>query len=427
MAQNKSVTMAPSRKCKRESDRRGVDEKGEIDTKRPRTADTSINEEDSHNPALDPVASASASASATETETETETGSGNAVAVAVTTNSNIDNNELPTTEKLSEELCSIISDRYSREEALRTLERLHKWAKTQDSGFLTSFHVCNGVQSVLNFIKKTMNDGNCVGQVRIECIEKAVAVITNSTHSGRNKVNMGITMKIATSFVKHDGINTLINVSEEYSSRGDVPQLKVLRCVWGALRNITCRTDTMKDAINKDQAITLFDTGIFVISQLKSVDSDNDSSYALGNVFSACIHIVMTNYVAKKYFQDKDILPKCLEVFKKEDTWTFSSEKLMIDGIKFFYGCCFKNLLDKSSDYEMLLPFLVMVLKKYPSNNEIRTIAIAMIDVACSAVNDRTIVETSAMEVLGGILVSDAINAAEKYTIRTLIHKITAP
>ena len=105
-------------------------------------------------------------------------------------------------------------------------------------------------------------------------------------------------------------------------------------------------TDVMKEG----QTIALFDTGIYVISQLKSVDDINASN--------TLIHVFITFdsiNVTKKYFQDKDILSKCLEVFKKDDgTWT-SRSKIV-------------SLLDMSSDYEMLLPLLIVVLKKYPSH-----------------------------------------------------------
>jgi hypothetical protein len=104
-----------------------------------------------------------------------------AAAVAVSTFTAIvindnddDDDELPSTPiELTEVLCTIVSDRYSRDEKLRTLERLIKWANTESGDFLESFHVCSGIWSVSNFIKKTLNDGNCVGQARMESIVKA--------------------------------------------------------------------------------------------------------------------------------------------------------------------------------------------------------------------------------------------------------------
>ena len=110
------------------------------------------------------------------------------------------------------------------------------------------------------------------------------------------------------------------------------------------------------------------------------------------------------------------------------DTWTCRSENAMKATILFFYTCCFNNLLVRSSDYEILLPLLVMVLKEYPSNDGIRYQAMYVIRDACSTVNDRKIIERSgAMEVLGALLASDNINEVEKRKARFLTRLITAP
>jgi hypothetical protein len=410
------------------------DDEGENDTKRHRTDDAntiaSIDHKDSQQDpvVLEPVTSAPASA------TGTGTGSGDVVAVTATATvtTTTTNDELPsTTSELMEVLCGIISNRYTREEALYTLEILRKWAYTEDGDFLKLFHACNGGLIVLNFIKKTMNDGNCVGQVRMECIEKAAQVIMGVNCIDENNVNLEIATKIAASIMECDGINTLINASEEYNGGEDAPELNALFFVWNALNNITAvGTDVMtEDAINKEQAIALFDTGIDVISQLKSVDSDVVSEI-LEYVYGVLNHCIMflRKHVTTKYFHDKDILPKCLEVFKMDDdgdTWTCKSENAMESTILFFNTCCLKNLLDRSSDYEMLLPLLVMVLKVYPSNYEIRNKAMHVIRDACYKVNDRKIIERSgAVEVLGALLASDSINEAEKRKARSLTRLI---
>ena len=83
------------------------------------------------------------------------------------------------------------------------------------------------------------------------------------------------------------------------------------------------------------------------------------------------------------------------------------------------------NLLDDSSDYEIILPLLVVALKKFPSNDEIREGAMNMMDRSCSTINDKKIIERSgALEVLAILLASDEINDEdEKDTVRTLIGK----
>ncbi|MGK3742781.1 MAG: hypothetical protein ACI90V_009637 [Bacillariaceae sp.] len=344
----------------------------------------------------------------------------------------LDDDKLPTPEKLSEELCNIISERYSRNEALCTLDRLYKWAFTKDSDFLKSFHVCGEVLSVLTFLKKTMNDGNCVGAARMECVESAFLIFANITYTGESNVNMEIATNMAITLMECDGINTLINSSEEYAG-GDntAPHLKILCIVWGLLLNITAKTDVMKDGLNKDQVIAIFDTGIDTISQVKSVVGPFASvSCTLELIFGSLYNIVADNYVTKKYFQDKDVLSKCLEVFKKDNTWKCRGETVMNrmnSAIQFFTACHYIDLLDKSSDYEILFPLLVMVLKEFPSNDDIRKRALYVIDDAYSIVNDKkTIVRSGAIEVLGALLVLEDINEAERNFACALIHKITA-
>ena len=111
-------------------------------------------------------------------------------------------NEIPSTPiELTDVLCNIVSDRYSHNEKLRTLDKLIKWERTAGGDFLKLFHVCNGIWSVSNFIKKTLEDRNCVGRVRIKSIEKAAHIISISTYPGKNKLNLQIATKIATSAI----------------------------------------------------------------------------------------------------------------------------------------------------------------------------------------------------------------------------------
>jgi hypothetical protein len=73
----------------------------------------------------------------------------------------------------------------------------------------------------------------------------------------------------------------------------------------------------------------------------------------------------------------------------------------------------------------MLLPLLVMVLKEYPSNDDIREYAMYMIDSACSTLNDKKIIEKSgAMKPLVALLVFNTINESVKNTVRALIANI---
>jgi hypothetical protein len=76
--------------------------------------------------------------------------------------------------------------------------------------------------------------------------------------------------------------------------------------------------DTMKDATYKDQAIALFATGIDVIFQLKSSVDGDIALEILGDVFWIFSNILNSNYVTKKYFQDKKDSFKMFEGFSKK-------------------------------------------------------------------------------------------------------------
>ena len=119
-----------------------------------------------------------------------------------------------------------------------------------------------------------------------------------------------------------------------------------------------------------------------------------------------------------------------MDIFKKNGTWNSRSrEGLIQQAINFFDCCRYKNLLDESLDYEMILPLLVVALKQFPSNDKIRRFAVNIINRACSseANNKKIILRSGVMEPLGLLLASDEINDEdEKNKVRTLISKIIA-
>jgi hypothetical protein len=420
-----------SKKTERSSASSSTGVEGGNDSKRPRTAtdtdtDTasasaSANEEDTDNNNNHPPQAVSSDSINSASESSTSITTANS-------DDDEDNSKLPTPVELSKELCKIVDTGcYSRDKTLTALENLYKWAETEDSDFLKYFDIHGGIAKVLDFLNATMNDKNCKGQIRMECIEMAARVIAQVIYPGENAINEDITTKIATTFIDYDGIDTLINASEEYTGGKDVPQLKSVDSVWNAFRNLTTILMT-NSLISQDKAITIFERGIDLMSQLKSVDN-SIASEILEDVFFTFNHILYdNNHLTKKYFQDKNILSKCLEVFKNNGAWDCRTEEVTKYGIQFFDSCCNNDLIDDSSDYEMILPLLVVVLKKFPSNDKIRVNAMNMIYDSCSTINDKKIIERSgALEVLAALLASDDTNdEAEKDTVRTLIGKIVA-
>lgn len=337
-----------------------------------------------------------------------------------------DNDKLPTPIKVSEELCKIVSDRYSRDEALRALGKLFKWAYTEDPEILKYFRIHGGIEKVLDFLKSTMNDSNCVGAIRMECIRIAACVISQVFFDGKDGSNKEIATNIATCAMDYEGIEILINASEEYSGGDDIPQLNALESVWTALRNSTFKEVAMKNTISKHQAIVLFDTVIDILFQLKSHDGRVVSN-TLEHAFVTLNNVVRCNYVEKEHFQHTNILSKCLNVFRKDGTWGDRSEKETRAALNFFDWCRVKQLLDDVTDYEILLPFVSISLKKFPLSVSIRRCAIIFIERSCDNVNDRTTIEKAgALEALSLLLTSDGISENEKMKVRALISNIIA-
>jgi hypothetical protein len=361
---------------------------------------------------------------------------------------------LPTPIELSKELCKIVVDTadcnsgYSRDKSIRALKNIYNWAGTKDYHFLKYFHTYGGVLKLLDFLTETIKDPECVGSsILMKCIVNAANVITSVTHPGKNGINEEITTKIAITLMDCNGIHTLINASEECTpgdedaANNNTLQLSALCSVWLALRNTTCKKDPMKDTISKAQAITLFDTGINIIFQLKSVDGPIVSE-TLEHVFITLHSIVFDSYITTEYFHsnDKDILSKCSEVFIKQDndgnksSWEENSrrsENAIKCAIHFFNCCRIKELLDRSSDYEILLPLLAIGLKTFPSNNSIRNNTLLLLNSSCSIINDKKIIKDSdVIGVLGELLNTSSdsninvINFAERIRIHNLIVKI---
>ena len=358
-----------------------------------------------------------------------------------------DNARLPTRRELSKELCRIVDlDTYSWEQALATLKKLSKWLKQQDLDFLKSFHLFGGGVKVLDFLTSSIDDVNCKGKIRSRCIGWAASVISSAVFCVEdNHGNTEDTVtKIHASIVDYDGINTLINASEEYIGGDDFYQLYALWNIWGALRNISA-LDSDKKEISKEQAIAVFETGIDVMFDLKTVDTSWEncpsggrpknlkkrglpSNCVLEHVFCTLNSLVHQGYLTTEYcIQNKTIVGKCLDVFKKnEGTWIDRGEAVTKWATSMFI-CCYNKRLLCDSDYEILLPFYAYALKQHAANKDIRNHAIGFFSRSCAAVHDKNIIKQSGvMELLAVVLGSNEIDNDNKKKVGVLIGKIAA-
>ena len=371
---------------------------------------------------------------------------------------------LPTTIEVSEELCKVV-DRvhYSRDESLEALDTLFEWAYTRDTTFLTNFYKYGGVIRIVDFLKTTITEDDVVGR-RLECIEIVVRVIAQVTYAG--ETNQEIATKIATAVMDCDGIQILLQAaaiagddnkytSSSGSSCSDVKiKLEILREIGSSFNNITHHCGEL---LGQELALAILDLGMNNITGLNKVVVDDhpiafDIVRAIFDTFSNIVLLNNNDYVTKKYFKDKNILSKCLEVFFKNErnnivSWIGggrrrceNEEKLMKSATRLFAVCGRKRLLDEcGSDYENLLPVCVMSLKEYPTNEQIRKNVFKLLNGAlCSTDNNNevvhddhdqrgTIEKAGTIEALSSLLTTKGINEDEKTKIRKVISKIIAP
>ena len=209
------------------------------------------------------------------------------------------------------------------------------------------------------------------------------------------------------------------------------------------MKRITNEEKIVKDKIGKHQAIILFDVCIGILSQLDlhagvlseiydpCLHDDPVNSSTLRNLFQILPTLIRYKHVKKTHFWDTNVLSKCLDVFKKDETWVDRNEEVTASAIDFFHMCHQENLLDRGEDYEMLLPFLVIGLKKFPSNISIQSSVVWLTYGACDTIDDKRIIEKSGViEPLAALLLLDEIDGVFeqfKMNVRKLIVTITTP
>ncbi|OEU11738.1 hypothetical protein FRACYDRAFT_244861 [Fragilariopsis cylindrus CCMP1102] len=351
---------------------------------------------------------------------------------------------------------------YSRDESLEALDTLFEWAYTRDTNFLTNFYLYGGVIRIVDFLKTTIMEEVVVGggggaapttttTIRLECIEIVVRVIAQVTYAG--ETNKEIATKIATAVVDCDGIRILLQAAGDTnkyttttgggggssSGSNDVKiKLEILREIGSSFNNITHHCGEL---LGQELALAVLDLGMKNITELNKVVVDEHP---------IALDIVRAIFDTK-YFRDKNILSKCLEVFKNEKNNNVSwigggrrycenEEKLLKSATRLFAVCCRKKLLDEcSSDYENLLPVCVMSLKEYPTNEQIRKNVLKLLNGALLRTDNnnevvhhdddqrRTIIEKAGtIEALSSLLTTKGINETEKTKIRKVISKIIA-
>jgi hypothetical protein len=356
---------------------------------------------------------------------------------AVVEETHIDKNDeeldLPSHKELSKELCKIVAtEHYTGEESLLALEKLSKWAHTQDSTLLKHFLTYGGVVKVVDFLNEQIENANNSKQAShrsgclMEAIHKAADVICNVCFVGKHGINEDIAVVNATVVVKYGGIETLLLASDAFNKsemKTEPRALKAAEAIWNAIMNVYCNAEA---AVTKAISILVLDASIETMSAVGSIDHPI-ASETLANVFNSLYRITYHDFVTKEEFHQSDLLKHCLSVFKRDVTSSEGDEELLEEAISFLYGCHEKGILDKGADYECVLPLCVMGLREFAHDNDnIREWASKLLDGACSNIEKKEsiVMAEGAIEALAPFLTFQDVDATEKEFLRNLIRKI---
>lgn len=337
--------------------------------------------------------------------------------------------DIPTHKELSKTLCKIVAtEHYSGRECMVALEKLSKWAHTQESNLLKHFLTYGGVVKVVDYMDEMIE--NCDDkEFLMEAIHKSADVLCNVCFVGKHGINEDIAVVNATVVVKYGGIETLLLASDVFN-RSDMKNepmaLKAVEGVWNAIMNVYCNAEA---AVTKAISMLVLDASIETMSAVGDVDSPI-ASETLANVFNSLYRITYHDFVSKDDFHRKDLLTHVLNVFKRDVNHCEGDEELLEEAISFLYGCHEKALFNKGSDYESVLPLCVMGLREFAQENEnIREWASKLLDGACSNIeNKETIMMAEgAIEAIAPFLTFEEVDATDKEFMRNLIRKIVSP
>ena len=344
---------------------------------------------------------------------------------------NEDNANLPSHREISKTLCKLVAtEHYSGLESLIALEKLSKWAHTQDSNLLKHFLTYGGVVKVVDFMDEQID---IVGASRetylMESIHKAADVICNVCFVGKHGINEDIAVVNATVVVKYGGIETLVKASNAYNRcgiRDDPVALKAAEGVWNAIMNVYCNAEA---AVTKEISTSVLDAAIEMMSVIGSVDHAI-ATETLANVFNSLYRIIYHDFVSTEEFHEKDLLNQCLNIFKRDVKSSEGDEELLEEAMSFLYGCHEKSLLNKGSDYESVLPLCVMGLREFALDNDnIREWASKLLDGACSNIENKAsiMMAEGAIEAIAPFLTYQDVGPDDKEFMRNLIRKIVSP
>jgi hypothetical protein len=440
----------------------------ERDSKRPRTSTTDSNNvitgsgttmmNDVAVPSSTTVASQSNAATATAVATSTastiennitsnnsndnskngeESRSGNGGINNGNNSSNGDNvlTRLPIKKEVKKELYKLVdTDHCSRDASLQALYRLLQW-NFNDSyddilWFRDYFYNYAGLQIVLDFAEKFSNDAECVENATL-VLQRMVRGIRNCFHS---KSGEGTNI-----IFNHGGIEILLQSSSKLVEGNlNGPKLKALENIWGLFDTISyaihadgTKIDTSSRSF-KDRFCSIVNSCLDILAKLLSRD-DRTSFDIMSIAFSILgnaskISTKMKDYVVIREIRNKGIISKTVEVFKMDDdSWNFRDNKLLRSVLCMLTDLNDNNLLTQASDFQSLLPLLVVAIKRFSRGFTIyiESSIITLLEKAVNTIEIKLIIEKAGVPgALVLLLETDDAPERMKKRVRNFVVKI---
>merc|ERR1712238_272663 len=267
--------------------------------------------------------------------------------------------------------------KYSREDSLRALQKLHRWSFEGDGKFLECLYLNTGVYmmcNLLDFMSIVLNDDNDDDNYNINdptdddekiirdnqnCIKYVSSIIGCICYQGDDDANKKIAIKMSSTLLhvycndenkKYNGLEILLRFNEQFNpslisvgkknknnndDESSSLELKTIQEIWHALRNMTSFNDKKTILLSKKQAVTVFHSGIRMIKKLTIINNSgrwtadtinhnnmitvSDILYEILGTFK---NIVLDNLMTKKQFHDLNIVSKCLQIFQQQKVVT---------------------------------------------------------------------------------------------------------
>jgi len=284
--------------------------------------------------------------------------------------------ELPATSDNIESALCIISDmnkKYTKQEILKSLKNLRRWAKSDDRySFCNELLDLGGIPRFIKFLET----GNAMADSDYICLVSSIISSCTFIRTGNSSpVYEEIGEKIARKFVERGGVLTMLQANREFYRGGSkVSTMKALDSIWASIGNIISRKSVLDD-IEKVQTLRIFDDAISTLRLLDSTTSDTTwGPRILVKVFSVLAFLSSCSPDASLVAADckgKDVFQTCVAAIKGFEEVGGGFDSQVWSTVSRFFVNCYNRLFFAINGHDDLvktiIPFYVEYMKKAPN------------------------------------------------------------